>query len=91
MINLSKAIAGVITFYVCGGVLVIIFAAVHYARKAYRHADRWLRFRAARKLHRIPDFGRPLDRKEKAAFARIRWHYGWPAATEPEHEHQENF
>ena len=70
-----------------------IFAAVfHDAKQAFsapKDAYRWLRFRAARNLHRIPGYGKPLDRDEKAAFAHARRAYRRPA-SEPAHEQQED-
>ena len=72
-----------------------IFAAVFHnakqATSAVKDARRWLWFRAARCLHRIPDPGEPLDRDERRAFAHARRDCRRPSAAEPESQQQEDW
>ena len=72
-----------------------VFAAVfHDAKTAFsavKNARRWLWFRAARNLNRIPDPGEPLDRHERRAFSRARRDYRRPSAAEPESQQQEDW
>jgi hypothetical protein len=76
----DRIYAGVFFFFLAAAVLVIGFAAA----RAARHAWRWARFHWGR----LPA-GRPLDRDEKAAFARARRDYRRPA-HQPAHQQQED-